>query len=408
MTVQRFVQPDYSAPAQDGSTYPTYLDRAINVFKRTGDWFAPHQVYAGSPQPDLAVELDAGWVWNGTTLTEKAAQTVSGFTIPSAGQHRIDRVVVDASTGAATRVAGTAVTGSPSAVAPAIPAGKIPICQVLITSADTAVLDSMITDERVLVTSASGISALGKAIYGLTYANNAGDATNDIDIAAGGAMDATGAYSMTLAAITKRLDAAWAVGTAQGGLDTGAIGDSDYHIWLIARSDTGVVDVLFSLSSTGPTMPANYDYKRLIGFFKRVGGAIVAFKTYETEGGGIDLLWSSPTLDADLAATLTTSRRTDAVKAPLTFSVLAFLNVIILDATAGTRVWIYCPDQTDLAPSQTAAPLANAGNVGASANASASQLSIRTSATGTIAARADIATVDAYRVATMGFRMSRR
>lgn len=147
--VQRFVQPDYSALDQDGSTYPVYIDRAIAVLKRAGAAFAPHQVYSGSPNPDLAVEVDAGYIWNGSTLTEVAAQTVAGFTIPSAGQNRVDRIVLDAVTGAASRVAGTPVTGSPTAVAPAIPVGKLPCAQVTIDSSSTAVLNSMITDERV-------------------------------------------------------------------------------------------------------------------------------------------------------------------------------------------------------------------------------------------------------------------
>lgn len=154
--VQRFVQPDYSDPSQSGSSYPIGIDRSIQVLARIGRWFAPHQVYVGSPNPDLAVELDPGFIWNGTTLTEVSRQVVGGFSIPSAGQHRIDRVVIDAATGVATRVAGTAVTGSPSAVAPAIAAGKIPNCQVLITSADTAVLNAMITDERPFPTSGGG------------------------------------------------------------------------------------------------------------------------------------------------------------------------------------------------------------------------------------------------------------
>jgi hypothetical protein len=248
------------------------------------------------------------------------------------------------------------------------------------------------------------------AISGLTYSNNGSDATNDIDIAAGRCVDATGAQYMTLAAtLTKRLDAAWAVGTNQGGLDTGSIGNSDYYIWLIKRSDSGVVDALFSLSSTAPTMPSNYDYKRLIGWFKRVGASIVAFDVYETEGGGIEFNWDSPTLDIDLANTLTTARRTDAVKAPLNFSVEAHLNVYIYDGTGQSRTWIYCPDQADVAPSTTAAPLCNM-QTGDDAGAGArfTQLRIRTSATGTIAARSDVATVDTYRVATIGFRWGRR
>jgi hypothetical protein len=252
------------------------------------------------------------------------------------------------------------------------------------------------------------VAALNKAIYGLTYANNGSDATNDLDIATGGAMDVTGAYWMTLgSALTKQSDAAWAVGNNAGALDTGAVGNSDYYIWLIARSDTGVVDVLYSLSSTAPTMPTNYDFKRLIGWFKRVGGTIVAFHTYETEGGGLEMNWDSPTLDINLANTLTTARRTDAVKVPLNFSVIANLNVSVYDATTVFAAWIYCPDQTDLAPSSTAAPLASTAGM-TSAIQTQSVLQVRTSATGTIAARANLATVDLYAVATVGFKWARR
>ena len=246
-----------------------------------------------------------------------------------------------------------------------------------------------------------------KYIAGLTYANNVSDATNDIDIAAGTCIDATGVYPMTLAStLTKRSDAAWAVGTGNGWLDTGAIGNNDYYIWIIARSDTGVVDSLLSLSSTAPTMPSNYDYKRLIGWIKRSGGAIVAFHTYELAGGGIHHQWDVPTLDVNLANTLTTARRTDAVKVPLNVTTEALLNVVISDASAGSFNWICCPDQTDAAPSGTAAPL---NCIEAATGVSASrQINVLTSATGTIAARSTLATVDLYAVSTMGFKWARR
>jgi hypothetical protein len=247
------------------------------------------------------------------------------------------------------------------------------------------------------------VAALNKAIYGLTYANNGADS---IDIAAGGAMDATGAYWMTAAALTKNITAAWAVGTAAGMLDTGAVGNSDYYLWLIARSDTGVVDYLGSLSSTAPTMPANYDFKRLIGWFKRVGATNVAFHTYESEGGGLEMNWDVPTLDVSLTNTLTTARRTDAIKVPLNFSVQANLNVQLTDV-AGVVAHVCCPDQTDAAPSATVAPLGNF-SMGGGAMQQGRQITVRTSATGTIAARADTATVDFYGVATIGFRWARR
>ena len=250
-------------------------------------------------------------------------------------------------------------------------------------------------------------TSLSKLIHGLTYANNGSDATNDIDIAAGGAMDATGAYWMSLASgITKQSDAAWAVGTNAGWLDTGAIGNNDYYIWLIARSDTGVVDSLLSLSSTAPTMPSNYDYKRLIGWIKRSGGTIVAFTTYETEGGGIELQWTTPTLDVNLANTLTTSRRTDAIKVPLNFSTIATLRVYAFDATSFYAAIVCCPDEADSAPSNSAAPLFN--TVGTSNVAAGLQMHIRTSSAGLIAARSVLSTVDTYFVVTAGFRWGRR
>lgn len=116
-------------------------------------------------------------------------------------------------------------------------------------------------------------------IFGLTLSNNATDATNDIDIAAGSAVDSTGVVSMLLASsLTKRLDAAWAVGTNQGGrMSAAAIADTTYHVFLIRRPDTGVVDVGFDVSPTAPTLPANYTQFRRIGSIIRSAGAILLF-----------------------------------------------------------------------------------------------------------------------------------
>lgn len=107
--------------------------------------------------------------------------------------------------------------------------------------------------------------------FGLTLSNNAGDAANDIDVTSGKAAADTSPFNLMLlnSAITKRIDAAWAVGSGNGGLDSGSVADGTYYIWLIQRSDTGVTDALFSLSGTAPTMPTNYDRKRLIGSLLR-------------------------------------------------------------------------------------------------------------------------------------------
>lgn len=104
-------------------------------------------------------------------------------------------------------------------------------------------------------------------IHGLETSNDAGDIDHDIEIAVGGCRDSTDVDNMELATvITKQIDAVWAVGDNAGGLDGGAVAaDTGYAVWLIKRSDTLVVDVLFSLSFTAPAMPTDYDRKQLIG-----------------------------------------------------------------------------------------------------------------------------------------------
>ncbi|WP_448729433.1 hypothetical protein [Agrobacterium sp. 22-209-1] len=142
-------------------------------------------------------------------------------------------------------------------------------------------------------------------ISGLTLSNNATDAVNDIDIAPGEAADDSALpWCMVLSSVlTKRLDAVWAVGSGNGGRDTAAaIANDTYHVFLIQRSDTGVVDALFSLSATAPTMPANYDRKRRIGSIIRSGGTILAFTQ---RGDHFDLASSQTDRSSTAAQSLT-------------------------------------------------------------------------------------------------------
>lgn len=138
-------------------------------------------------------------------------------------------------------------------------------------------------------------SMLRGYIGGLVLANNATDANNDIDVSAGCACADNQSAIMVLAStLTKRLDAAWAVGTGNGGLDTGAkAANTTYFLWLIQRSDTGVVDALFSASASSPTMPTSYDRKALIGAVITNGSSnIKAFTQI-----GDTFAWNASTLD---------------------------------------------------------------------------------------------------------------
>lgn len=109
-------------------------------------------------------------------------------------------------------------------------------------------------------------------LYGLALTKNSSDASNDVDFAAGAcASDTSPFYLMELSALTKRLDATWSVGNNKGMLDSGSVTDTTYYLYAIQRSDTLVTDFLASTSASAPTMPTNYDRKRLIGSLVRSG-----------------------------------------------------------------------------------------------------------------------------------------
>src|SRR4051794_31453421 len=94
----------YVAPVnttQDATTYKGNIDAAFAVGQRVFDNFAPHQ----TATPAMTVSLDAGHIFNGTTLTEVAAQTTGTITAP-VSHDRIDRVVVDNVTGAVSVITG--------------------------------------------------------------------------------------------------------------------------------------------------------------------------------------------------------------------------------------------------------------------------------------------------------------
>lgn len=194
-------------------------------------------------------------------------------------------------------------------------------------------------------------------ISGLTLSNNTTDASNDIDIAAGVATvsDGTSWHLASLAStLVKRLDASWAVGTNQGGLDTGTKANSTwYHVWLIQRSDTGVVDVLFSVSATAPTMPSvEYNRKRRIGaIYNNSSGNIAAFtQLLDT------FIWSTP--PADVTATNPgTSAVLRTMSVPTGIKCMVEWVASIIDNTfGGSSIYalVTSPDASDVAPGATA------------------------------------------------------
>jgi hypothetical protein len=189
--------------------------------------------------------------------------------------------------------------------------------------------------------------------------------STSIGIAAGVARDSTNGFDITLASAFTKTTSAWAAGTGNGGLDTGAIATSTfYYVWGIYNSSTAVSDVLFSTSSSAPTMPSGYDKKRYIGAVKTDGSSqFIAFTQF-----GDEFYWSTPILDVN-AFTGSTSASTKVLTVPSGRNMLAILNV---DLGGGTTQTVYISNLalTDLAPTINggAAPMSSLGGTSSAGN----------------------------------------
>jgi hypothetical protein len=128
--------------------------------------------------------------------------------------------------------------------------------------------------------------------------------TTSFSVAAGQAADSTNAVLIDLASAITKTTSTWAVGSGNGGIDTGTIAANTwYHVHLIRRSDTGVEDVLFSLSATSPTMPTDYDQRRRIGSIKTNGSS----QFIDFVQTGDEFLWKGSFNDAVAVACSETS-----------------------------------------------------------------------------------------------------
>lgn len=197
----------------------------------------------------------------------------------------------------------------------------------------------------------SPLPVLHGYIDGLTTAVNVTDSEHDVDIASGAACDDGKEAIMELASpLTKQLDASWSVGDNAGGLDTGTVAaDTSYHLFLIQRSDTEVVDVLFSASATSPTLPANYDRKRRI--MSVVTDSSSNIMPYIQTGN--EVLWSEGLIRnyADRPSTTSSILITTAVPTGIkvTGNYVATFSYDLGSAPTDVEARISSPDQSDVA-----------------------------------------------------------
>lgn len=263
--------------------------------------------------------------------------------------------------------------------------GTVPIGHGLKTSGNSILVDA---------------SFFGNYISGLTLSTAGSSATFSVSV--GVAADSTNADLMKLASAFTKTTSAWAVGTGNGALDTGSIAILTwYHVFLMERPDTGVIDICVSVTlagcTTGGSIPAAYTLFRRIGSMRTNGASQWTLFTQN----GDEFIWSVPVNDVSVS-----NQSTTAVLRPLTVApglkVNAMIRGFVSNASTAVSVLISSPDE---ASSAVNTPSGNRSATNASAGTSgggAFTINVRTDTSGQIRTNA-VAASTTINVATYGW-----
>lgn len=261
-----------------------------------------------------------------------------------------------------------------------------------VTGLQTALTNLGNTDTAL---AASILVAATGLLSGLTLSNNATDATNDIDFAAGVcASESAVAAVMSHSSGTAQLDVAF--GSGNGGRFDSAISDGTWHCFVISNGTT--VSRGFSKSldpTTQPNYPSGYTRYRRVGSIVRVSGVIKAFVQ-----DGDEFLWKASVNDvADTSPGNTAKTRTLTV--PTGLIIGARLRVLIVGVNQNYRAVVTSLVQND----EVAGANPNAGGlVSGSPNAqSAGYMIVRTNTSGQIRTRAENTTGNEIYIYTEGY-----
>jgi hypothetical protein len=213
-------------------------------------------------------------------------------------------------------------------------------------------------------------------------------ASTIFSVAAGEAVDSTQAALPTLITSISKTTSAWAVGSGNSALDTGTIAANTwYHVHLIKRTDTGVVDVLISLSATAPTLPTNYTVFRRIGSMKtNASSQWTAFIQL-----GDEFIFTVPFFDISSAAITSASRTLYALSVPTGIQVNALFRFQALSSSGALALAVTSPDEADVAAGYVAGAAGNSLRTPANVNDAVAQaFNVRTNTLGQIGVRASL------------------
>lgn len=184
-------------------------------------------------------------------------------------------------------------------------------------------------------------------LSGLVLSNDGVSPNTVIDVSAGVANSDDNTFLMKTSAFTKNCNAAWAVGSGNGALDSGSalVANTWYHLFQIGRTDTGVVDFLLSASATAPTMPTNYTKKRRLGAIRTDASAhIMPFVQ-----NGDEFIWGVEQGDFTTSTLGTASTLFSFSYVPSSVKVNALFRAVITNAAAGALVILQSADEPAIA-----------------------------------------------------------
>jgi hypothetical protein len=238
---------------------------------------------------------------------------------------------------------------------------------------------------------AAAPGAIRSYLSGLTLSTTGSSANFGVAVGVATSDDTT--TSMKLSTSYAKTTSAWAVGSGSGSLDTGTIANNTwYHVFLIERTDTGVVDVLVSLSATTPTLPANYTKQRRIGSMKTNGS--IQWILFSQNGD--EFLWDVPTQE-NVGLNNTTAALTITTNVPTGIQVQA-LPILWFNPSAVLYVFVSALDSADILPS-----ISNFTTVSLTGAAAQTPFAIRTSTAGQYRFRASAASTASLYTGTRGW-----
>ena len=219
----------------------------------------------------------------------------------------------------------------------------------------------------------SGISAAPTNYLTGLQLSNASDAEHDISVAAGTARDTADGVTITLdSAMVKRIDAAWASGTGNGGLATTLTlaANTWYHMHGIVVG--GAADVGFDTSPIAATLVAEDSataYRRIGAVFTDSSSNIIPFSQvgdeflWNTESSDLVISKNNQAGDVEIQVTIAT---------PLSVTTWAKINVDAVEISNGAGILIHSPDvsigfaknndQNTLYPAQSFSGRINSGS----------------------------------------------